>query len=53
MGLMGLIKELDYVAPKEYLELLEQAVETLDTTIRHIVYNVDHTISPQPIPVIR
>jgi len=47
MGLMGLIKEHDYNAPKEYLELLEQAVETLDVTIRHIVGNIDHTVNQQ------
>ncbi|WP_295667923.1 histidine kinase dimerization/phospho-acceptor domain-containing protein [uncultured Mucilaginibacter sp.] len=47
MGLMGLIKEHDYNAPKEYLQLLEQAVESLDVTIRHIVGNIDDTVNPQ------
>jgi hypothetical protein len=47
MGLMSLIKEDDYAAPKEYLELLEQAVETLDATIRRIVGNVDETVIPE------
>ena len=47
MGLMNLIKEEDYAAPKEYLELLEQAVEVLDTTIRHIVNNIDETVIPE------
>jgi len=47
MGLMSLIKEQDYAAPKEYLQMLEQAVETLDTTIRHIVGNIDSTVNPQ------
>jgi PAS domain S-box-containing protein len=50
MGLMNLIKEENYVAPKEYLELLEQAVQTLDGAIRHIVSNVDKTINPQLVP---
>jgi len=50
MGLMSLIKENDYHAPKEYLQLLEQAVETLDTTIRHIVGNIDDTVNPQLVP---
>jgi len=45
MGLMELIKDLDYAAPKEYLQLLEQAVETLDNTIRHIVNNIDKTVN--------
>jgi hypothetical protein len=30
---------------KEYLQLLEQAVETLDTTIRRIVGNVDEMVN--------
>jgi PAS domain S-box-containing protein len=47
MGLMSLIKEDDYSAPREYLELLEQAVEHLDTTIRNIVTNIDNSVIPQ------
>jgi PAS domain S-box-containing protein len=47
MGLMSLIKEDDYAAPKEYLQLLEQAVETLDTTIRQIVNNIDTNVIPE------
>lgn len=41
MGLMNLIKAEDYVAPKEYLELLEKAVYKLDDTIKRIVGDVD------------
>ncbi len=44
MGLMSLIKEENYEAPSEYIQLLEQAVDTLDTTIRHIVSNIDETV---------
>jgi PAS domain S-box-containing protein len=44
MGLMSLIKEENFAAPSEYIELLEQAVDTLDTTIRHIVTNIDDTV---------
>ncbi|BAU55573.1 GAF domain-containing protein [Mucilaginibacter gotjawali] len=47
MGLMGLIKEHDYKAPKEYLQLLEQAVQSLDITIRHIVGNIDDAVNLQ------
>lgn len=44
---MSLIKQDDYAAPKEYLQLLEQAVESLDVTIRHIVGNIDNTVIPE------
>ena len=44
MGLIGLIKEENYEAPREYIDLLEQAVDALDTTIRHIVTNIDETV---------
>jgi PAS domain S-box-containing protein len=44
MGLMSLIKAENYAAPKEYLELLEQAVYTLDGKIRQIVSNVDNNV---------
>jgi PAS domain S-box-containing protein len=47
MGMMSLIKEDDYKAPKEYLKLLEQAVETLDTTIRRIVSDIDDSVIPE------
>jgi hypothetical protein len=47
MGLMSLIKEEDYDAPKEYLQLLEQAVDTLDATIKHIVGNIDDSVIPE------
>ncbi|HEY2583822.1 MAG TPA: GAF domain-containing protein [Mucilaginibacter sp.] len=44
MGLMSLIKQDNYNAPKEYLELLEQAVYTLDGRIRKIVSDVDGNV---------
>jgi PAS domain S-box-containing protein len=44
MGLMSLIKQDDYNAPKEYLELLEQAVYTLDSKIKQIITDVDETV---------
>jgi PAS domain S-box-containing protein len=47
MGLMGLIKEDYYSAPKEYIQLLEQAVDALDTTIRHIVKDIDASVIQQ------
>jgi len=47
MGLMSLIKQENYSAPEEYLKLLEQAVESLDNTIRRILYDVDNSIIPQ------
>jgi PAS domain S-box-containing protein len=47
MGLMNLIREDDYSAPKEYLQLLEQAVEALDAKICNIVTNIDDTVIPQ------
>jgi len=47
MGLMGLIKEDNYEAPKEYLQLLEQAVEAFDTTIKRIMNDIDHSVIPE------
>ncbi len=44
MGLMSLIKQEDYVAPKEYLQLLEQAVQTLDERIRQVISDVDNNV---------
>ncbi len=41
---MGLIKQADYDVPKEYFELLEQAVYTLDDKIRQIVSDVDNNV---------
>jgi PAS domain S-box-containing protein len=41
MGMMNLIKAEDYQAPKEYFELLGDAVNTLDQKICEIVGNVD------------
>jgi hypothetical protein len=47
MGLMSLIKEEDYSAPKEYLQLLEQAVFNLDKTIKLIVGDIDTSVIPE------
>jgi hypothetical protein len=41
MGLMNLIKDEDYEAPREYLELLDRAVNSLDDKIRQIVTDID------------
>jgi PAS domain S-box-containing protein len=43
-GMMDLIKAEDYQAPKEYFDLLENAVKNLDGKIREIVDNVDHIV---------
>ncbi|MGZ3776332.1 MAG: GAF domain-containing protein [Mucilaginibacter sp.] len=43
-GMMDLIKAEDYKAPKEYFELLENAVKNLDGKIREIVDNVDNIV---------
>jgi len=44
MGLMNLIKEDDYQSPVEYLQLLGQAVDTLDDKIKKIVKNIDRNV---------
>ena len=44
MGLMSLIKQDDYAAPKEYIQMLEQAVYTLDGKIRQIISDVDSNV---------
>jgi len=44
MGLMSLIKQDIHNPPSEYILFLEQAVETLDTTIRKIVTGIDDTV---------
>ena len=44
MGLMGLIKQDDYAAPKEYIQMLEQAVYTLDGKIRQIITDVEGNV---------
>ena len=44
MGLMDLIKHANYNPPKEYLELLEAAVHTLDDRIRHIITDLDNNV---------
>ena len=41
MGLMNLIKEEDYYAPVEYLQLLELAINKLDEKIQEIVTHVN------------
>jgi len=43
-GMMDLIKAENYQAPKEYFELLENAVKNLDGKIREIVDNVDKIV---------
>ena len=43
-GMMDLIKAEDYKAPKEYFELLENAVKNLDGKIREIVVDVDQIV---------
>lgn len=42
MGMMNLIKTEDYNAPRQYFELLENAVNNLDEKIHEVVYNVDN-----------
>jgi len=44
MGLMNLIKEENYQAPAQYFELLEQAVNNLDNTIKDIVTDIDDAV---------
>jgi PAS domain S-box-containing protein len=46
MGLMSLIKEENYEAPSEYIDLLEQAVDALDVQVRHIVSDIDNMVIP-------
>ena len=43
-GMMDLIKAEDYNAPKEYFDLLENAVKNLDGKIRDIVVDVDQIV---------
>jgi len=43
-GMMDLIKAEEYKAPKEYFELLENAVRNLDSKIREVVDNVDDIV---------
>jgi len=43
-GMMDLIKAEDYNAPKEYFDLLENAVKNLDGKIREIVVDVDQIV---------
>ncbi|MES2112787.1 MAG: GAF domain-containing protein [Bacteroidota bacterium] len=50
MGLMGLIKDADYNAPREYLEMLGDAVYALDNKIKSIVADIDNTIISPLVP---
>ena len=43
-GMLDLIKAEDYDAPKEYYELLENAVKNLDAKIKEIVNDIDSII---------
>ncbi len=43
-GMLDLIRAEDYEAPREYFELLENAVKTLDSKIREVVDNVDDIV---------
>jgi PAS domain S-box-containing protein len=43
MGLMTLIKEDDYKAPKEYFNLLDKAVLSLDEIIQRIISNIENS----------
>jgi hypothetical protein len=43
-GFNGADKRENYGAPSAYIYLLVQAVDILDTTIRHIVTNIDDTV---------
>jgi len=43
-GMMDLIKAEDYQAPREYFELMENAVKNLDGKIREVVDNVDNIV---------
>ena len=42
MGMMNLIKTEDYNPPRQYFELLENAINNLDEKIHEIVYDVDN-----------
>jgi PAS domain S-box-containing protein len=44
MGLMSLIKQDDYNAPREYFLLLEKAVDALDSKIKQIVGDIDENV---------
>lgn len=44
MGLVALIKEEKYDPPSEYIEMLAKTVDILDTTIRHVVSDIDGAI---------
>ncbi len=44
MGLMNLIKEENADAPSEYIDMLGHAVDSLDFTIRTIIYNIDNIV---------
>ena len=44
MGLMNLIKEEFIATPSEYIDMLGEAVDILDDTIRTIISNIDNTV---------
>jgi PAS domain S-box-containing protein len=50
MGLMNLIRDEDYEAPREYLEMLNEAVYILDDKIRSIVTNIDDMVITPYVP---
>jgi len=42
MGLMNLIKEDNYIAPPEYLQMMETVVNKLDTKIHEVIDNINN-----------
>lgn len=42
MGLMNLIKDENYIAPPEYLQMMETVVNKLDEKIHEIIHNVNN-----------
>jgi PAS domain S-box-containing protein len=50
MGLMTLIEDADYEAPREYLEMLSEAVYALDNKIKSIVADIDNTVISPYVP---
>src|SRR6185312_2895727 len=51
LGLMNLIEEEDYVAPKEYLMMMQVAVKRLDEKIHEVVNIVNDPLISYPLPV--
>lgn len=50
LGLMNLIEEEDYVAPKEYLMMMQVAVRRLDEKIHEVVNIVNDPLISYPLP---